>query len=575
MNLKNLSPEEVAFLSAEHDEGLLDQLSKKGFSRERVQTFISNLRDQFKSGDLDCREIKPVLKRYLKKGPRAQSFVQDYRKRIQEWVRNPAGRLAPHQLDLHQLPPLTSQTLNEYLAYFEEKLVSFLDHFNSKYKNYENMGPENGGDILDLEDQFLCCAKANCEMLVKEFIEESEVNARQFLLYIFELDDSVRIEGYKDLTETALQKLSDNIHFLRSLFNLLNENIFEQSTIKRIDANVTLVLLEKLIELGVCETWVDEPPNTDFTRPRTTHDLNHITSLGTPEGEREIVTNVRIPTQLVPAHWNGHRLVNPALNHSFNELGNILNTVERNEEMQNEAERHLNGLVDDRRYASNFTRVKVNDIPDTENMDIWFNYFCTSRLRPGEIGVEVVINGASTVFFLDEEGILTVRENGNLNPPLPPDELGDPNHIDSLAVSPLAWLTENGLTNLYIYILKYAHHLFVEPRTESENSSPGGEGLRGNQLFNIRLTEHTSTITIPSSSPNSEPGDGRRSRITVYHDVTGHIRELPEGWRPSQEAIRAAREHNIFLVPGQTFVKHYHKGSELAEETSSKKKVNN
>ena len=575
MDSSELDRGDIAFLSAGHDEELLDYLEKNGYSRDKIRTLILSLRDRFRSNDLNCHGIKHELNRHFKKRPKVQRVVKNYRRQLQEWVNDSSNYPNPPQLDLQQLPPLTSQTLNKYLAYFEDKYITFFSNFNSKYDPL-SINPENMESKLDLEDKYKGYSIANCEHLIKEFIETSEENALQFLLHAFDLNDSRLIASYEDLIEAALQKLVNNIHFLRSLFNLLDDNFHKQDTIKKIDVIILNIVLNELVKLGVCTTFSDSETEVDLSSPRPdqcyTFGFDLVGEGSTPAYWKERnKMNLRISQQLLPAHWNGHRLVNPKLNDSFKEFANVLNAVEFHEEKKNAGEIHLNGFVHDRRYASDFTRVKVTDIQGMEDMDLRFHYFNHSHLRSGEIGVEVVVNGASTVFFLDEEGKLTVRESGNLNPPLPANIQVTDDHVDTFAVNPLKWLTEKGLTNLYLYILKYAHHLFVQPRTKTKNNN-SGSGRRRNNRFNIRLSEYSSEITIPSTSQGGQTEGGSR-RITVYHGVTGHIRDLPAGWKPSQEAIDEARRHNIFLAPGQTFVKPHHRGSELAEETDSKKKL--
>lgn len=43
-------------------------------------------------------------------------------------------------------------------------------------------------------------------------------------------------------------------------------------------------------------------------------------------------------------------------------------------------------------------------------------------------------------------------------------------------------------------------------------------------------------------------------------EVSGHIRNLPDGWRASPEKIAEAMENNIMLLDGQTWVDSYVKG---------------
>lgn len=46
----------------------------------------------------------------------------------------------------------------------------------------------------------------------------------------------------------------------------------------------------------------------------------------------------------------------------------------------------------------------------------------------------------------------------------------------------------------------------------------------------------------------------------IPHDVTEHLRNLPEGWKASAEKIATAAEHGYELLPGQTWVEAYRTG---------------
>lgn len=48
------------------------------------------------------------------------------------------------------------------------------------------------------------------------------------------------------------------------------------------------------------------------------------------------------------------------------------------------------------------------------------------------------------------------------------------------------------------------------------------------------------------------------------HEVSEHIRNLPNGWHASAEKIEAAKEKGIILEPGQTIVNSYHTGDHVA-----------
>ena len=50
----------------------------------------------------------------------------------------------------------------------------------------------------------------------------------------------------------------------------------------------------------------------------------------------------------------------------------------------------------------------------------------------------------------------------------------------------------------------------------------------------------------------------------VPHDVVEHLRNLPEGWRASEQKIATAAEHGYNLLPGQTWVESYKTGGVAA-----------
>lgn len=50
------------------------------------------------------------------------------------------------------------------------------------------------------------------------------------------------------------------------------------------------------------------------------------------------------------------------------------------------------------------------------------------------------------------------------------------------------------------------------------------------------------------------------NELSCQFEVSRHIRNLPEGWHASPEKIAAARDNNIELMDGQTWVESYKKG---------------
>ncbi len=99
-------------------------------------------------------------------------------------------------------------------------------------------------------------------------------------------------------------------------------------------------------------------------------------------------------------------------------------------------------------------------------------------------------------------------------------------------------------------------------------------------------TELISKLLIPRVRYNPEeqnqdngesPDDSEaeRSHRTVRrHDVTWHIRKLPEGWNASPAALQLAREINVTLEPNETIVKDHKRGSRLLGEVVGHKLIN-
>lgn len=60
------------------------------------------------------------------------------------------------------------------------------------------------------------------------------------------------------------------------------------------------------------------------------------------------------------------------------------------------------------------------------------------------------------------------------------------------------------------------------------------------------------------TSEDSEDGPNKTTRSP--HDVSEHVRNLPEGWSASEEKKASAAERGIELQPGQTLVDAYSTG---------------
>lgn len=76
----------------------------------------------------------------------------------------------------------------------------------------------------------------------------------------------------------------------------------------------------------------------------------------------------------------------------------------------------------------------------------------------------------------------------------------------------------------------------------------------------MKVTENANTVveTVSTTDVISLPA---HSEYRVAYDVTGHVRNLYEGWHASPEKIVAAAAHDIELLPGQTWVENYTKGA--------------
>lgn len=77
-------------------------------------------------------------------------------------------------------------------------------------------------------------------------------------------------------------------------------------------------------------------------------------------------------------------------------------------------------------------------------------------------------------------------------------------------------------------------------------------------LARVRYVKDNMPQTIDSLELEQHKG----RKVIVGHDVVGHVRDLPKGYRPSETAINRALEHGIILGPNQTFVKKHHRGSD-------------
>lgn len=79
----------------------------------------------------------------------------------------------------------------------------------------------------------------------------------------------------------------------------------------------------------------------------------------------------------------------------------------------------------------------------------------------------------------------------------------------------------------------------------------------------VRINE-----TQPEPSTN-EVHEDRPTRSVREHGVVWHVRELPDGWQASPDALARAKELGITLKPGETVVREHRRGSRLVGEVTA------
>ena len=77
--------------------------------------------------------------------------------------------------------------------------------------------------------------------------------------------------------------------------------------------------------------------------------------------------------------------------------------------------------------------------------------------------------------------------------------------------------------------------------------------VAGNSVIVVETASTTDMFSLPLNTENR-----------AIFDVTGHVRNLCDGWNASPEKIVVAAELGIDLLPGQTWVDSYTKGIKAA-----------
>ncbi len=590
--------------SAKFDKALLEELNKSGYSQDQLEKLADELMRGVLDDHLTCKEIRNILRRHFKsKKPRARKLVMGYRKELVKWLGQNNNLPHPPQLTLQQLPPIDSDTFSQYIDQLLElkrrmadQTTQLFPHLRQETENHSLTDAINSAESIEasgklmkelqrdneqaaIEMEFgIVSPCKNVVHVLAEFISQSEENALLVFLRILDTQSEVDLADFDDLTTACLSRLANNTHFVRSLIHLIDQNLFDRNPAKQIQFILLFQLMRRLIDTEIADTWQGQEPAVDFSQPRNSSILTyHLHNEGADDESpnRDFNINLRIPAQHLPAHWNNHRLVNPSSNEEFQDMAQLLDQ-QQIELRDTESEIYTNALRHHRCYALDFARMKITEIPETENKEIWFHFFHHHEMTDGEIGVEVIVDGASIVYFITNDAI-EMRGTGNYLPRggrgLQSLEVN--NQLDQRYGEPALrqWASPHAIQNLHYYMLKYAHALLVEPRSITESSHDSQHHDLTNNRFGIRLSEYSSEVTIPSVSAESQSSNQLSRRVTVYHGVSGHIRNLRAGHRASPEAVTEAQRQNIFLTPGQTYVQPHTRGTELAEKIDSDKKV--
>ena len=77
----------------------------------------------------------------------------------------------------------------------------------------------------------------------------------------------------------------------------------------------------------------------------------------------------------------------------------------------------------------------------------------------------------------------------------------------------------------------------------------------------LKAVKEVDVVSVVEDTPVKDLVENNVVKIDrMPHDVSGHLRNLPQGWKASAEKIATAVEHGYNLVPGQTWVEAYKTG---------------
>lgn len=569
---------DFAFDSALLDVDLIEKIVSEGHDKDRVIGMACNLMGRLQRGEITCATLKNEIRRNFpkRKGPSVRDTILKYRTELLNWINGVSPLRYPPNLAIQNLPPLNSNTLTRYCRLYEKyrnndnrpaqpDTTASREEARARGGNHEvfryDVESANPGSVSNYEFDY---PAYNLQNILVDYVRQSERNALEVLMYIISIGNTRRFFCYRGvIVHEAIRKLSGNIHFIRSLFNVLDEVIHTQNLDHQFPMLVLADIMRGLNAAGVTAEY--NPEEDVIINPDEPRDFHqHTITMQAENADLTYRFPIRVPSNYVPAHWNITRIVNPSANESFQEFSRILERDSGSlDQRLEEGARYMNELENNRRYGLEFSRIKVTEIPGTENMDVWFYYSRDPEMEPGEMRIEVLVNDGSIVYFFNN-GILETRERGICIPRVPDEEFG-PDHVDAMFRHPTIrnWASNEAQRALFFYIVKYAHALLVLPRTTGTVSPAPGDP--NNARFNFRLTEHSTQTHMPGLSTGENPGRPGRT-ITAFHGVDPYVRQLPPGHRASPEAIAEAARHRIFLAPGQTFVSAYTRGSEITEQ---------
>lgn len=604
----------VAARGALYDQELTERTKAvRGDVRYIVEAVCNSL--ALAKRDVPCDEIRELIRRRIGKKPKAKmagrQALNEYRRVAGEWVDGDTIYDYPPNLRLQGLGELTDSNFEDYFQYFMEVLEDYDRRVEPIDEMIRDSLQGSDGELILAEDRTSKLA-VNPEIvaardkilgsesfkyqvsypfmnLQKAFIEYAGKDERRALRVFVRLlqQRAELVLRFSGLVEAVFRKLSGNEYFLRSFFNLVDEGFNRKSSDLGVDELTLGEFLRAADKIGVCQVDYDTalPAIQSLDEPRDHNDyVVVVTCEGAVPGKISGAMVIKTPARFLPLSWNSHRLVDPTRNRQMRALAGNLDSVDAEELVPgDDVQKYEDGLKTGRRYYTNFARMAVTDMPGfSEEDEIYLHFFNRpGKMSPLELGVEVIVNGASIVYFLNEDCGLEMRSYGNV---IPCDEQlggflerepGAKEFVDAIfgKTAVTRWASPDVQEKLRRIALKYAYYLLVERRS---GMKAGGtlKKPKAKTPFDLLLEGRDSEVEIPATGGKGggESGEaGVTRRLLIRHDVDGFTRELPEGQRHSLEAEeRALEEAGITLRSGQTYVRRHKRGTVVAGDSSTK-----